>query len=85
MKKHIYHLSCNQFDTQIGVVENSGKCDDMEETAIRIYDVGRTKDDDDEAVSSVGFKKLNASKTFSCCERLNYLLFYVAFIFCGEE
>lgn len=53
VKKHIYHLSCNQFDTQIGVVENSGKCDDMEETAIRIYDVGRLKDDDDEAVSLV--------------------------------
>lgn len=50
MKKQIYHLSCNKFDTQIAVVENSGKFDDMEETAIRIYDVGRTKDDDDEAV-----------------------------------
>lgn len=50
VKKFICHLGCNKFDTQIAVVENSGRHEDMEETAIRIYDVGRSKDDDDEAV-----------------------------------
>lgn len=51
VKKYIYHLGCNRFDTQIAVVENSGQFEDVEETAVRIYDVGRSKDDDDEAVS----------------------------------
>jgi hypothetical protein len=53
VKKYICHLGCNKFDTQIAVVENSGKNEEMEDTAIRIYDVGRSKDEDDEAVSNV--------------------------------
>ena len=53
VKKYICHLGCNKYDTQIAVVENSGKNEEMEDTAIRIYDVGRSKDDDDEAVIDI--------------------------------
>lgn len=51
MKKNIYDLSCNKFDTQIAVVENQGMFDSVQESSVRLYDVGRRRDDEDEGVS----------------------------------
>ncbi|XP_069696548.1 DDB1- and CUL4-associated factor 1 isoform X2 [Periplaneta americana] len=48
VKKNIYDLSCNRFDTQIAVVENQGMFDSVQESSVRLYDVGRRRDDDDE-------------------------------------
>jgi hypothetical protein len=51
VKKNIYDLSCNKFDTQIAVVENQGMFDSVKESSVRLYDVGRIRDDEDEGVS----------------------------------
>jgi HIV-1 Vpr-binding protein len=51
VKKNIYDLSCNKFDTQIAVVENQGMFDSVQESSVRLYDVGRRRDDEDEGVS----------------------------------
>jgi HIV-1 Vpr-binding protein len=51
VKKNIYDLSCNEFDTQIAVVENQGMFDSVQESSVRLYDVGRRRDDEDEGVS----------------------------------
>ncbi|KDR23940.1 protein mahjong [Zootermopsis nevadensis] len=48
VKKNIYDLSCNKFDTQIAVVENQGMFDSVQESSVRLYDVGRRRDDEDE-------------------------------------
>ncbi|XP_063231311.1 protein mahjong isoform X2 [Bacillus rossius redtenbacheri] len=48
VKKSVYDLSCNKYDTQIAVVENQGLIDDIQESMVRIYDVGRRRDDEDE-------------------------------------
>lgn len=58
MKKSIYHLGCNRFDTQIALVENCGQFEDIEESSVRLYDVGRSKDDDDEAVMCSKYLRL---------------------------
>ncbi|XP_014210788.1 protein mahjong [Copidosoma floridanum] len=48
-KRGIYDLACNKFDTQIAIVENSGEFDSIQESCIRLYDVGRCRNDEDEA------------------------------------
>ncbi|PSN42103.1 DDB1- and CUL4-associated factor 1 [Blattella germanica] len=48
VKKNIYDLCCNKFDTQIAVVENQGMFDSVQESSVRLYDVGRRRDDEDE-------------------------------------
>lgn len=52
VKKNIYHLACNMYDTSIAIVENLGDCENVDESTVRLYDVGRYRDDDDEGVSS---------------------------------
>lgn len=48
VKKNIYDLACNRLDTQIAIVENQGMFDSVQESSVRLYDVGRRKDDEDE-------------------------------------
>uniref|UniRef100_A0A6P7HIT9 DDB1- and CUL4-associated factor 1 n=1 Tax=Diabrotica virgifera virgifera TaxID=50390 RepID=A0A6P7HIT9_DIAVI len=48
VKKSIYDLACDNFDTQIAVVENQGLYNSVQESAVRVYDVGRRRDDEDE-------------------------------------
>lgn len=50
VKKNIYDLACNRHDTQIAVVENQGVFDSVQESIVRLYDVGRRRDDEDEGV-----------------------------------
>ena len=51
VKKNIHYIACNKYDTQISIVENIGLFDNIQESSVRVYDVGRRRDDDDEAVS----------------------------------
>lgn len=51
VKKKIYTLAVNRHDTQIAIVENQGVYQSAQESVVRIYDVGRKRDDEDEQVS----------------------------------
>lgn len=48
VKRNVYDLAVNRFDTQIAVVENQGIYFAPQESVVRIYDVGRRRDDEDE-------------------------------------
>ncbi|XP_018331272.1 DDB1- and CUL4-associated factor 1 isoform X2 [Agrilus planipennis] len=48
VKKSIYYLAVNKFDSQIAIVENQGAYHSVQESVVRIYDVGRRRDDEDE-------------------------------------
>lgn len=48
VKKNIYDLAVNCYDTQIAIVENQGMYQTVQESVVRIYDVGRQRDDEDE-------------------------------------
>lgn len=50
MKKSIYDLAINRYDTQIALVENQGMFNSVQESVVRVYDVGRRRDDEDEQV-----------------------------------
>ncbi|CAH1724928.1 DDB1- and CUL4-associated factor 1 isoform X2 [Aphis gossypii] len=61
VKKFIYHMACNSTDTQIAIVENQGMFENIDESIVRIYDVGRSRnedetveEEDDEEVDSEG-------------------------------
>ncbi|XP_008184180.1 DDB1- and CUL4-associated factor 1 isoform X1 [Acyrthosiphon pisum] len=61
VKKFIYHMACNSYDTQIAIVENQGMFENIDESIVRIYDVGRSRnedeaveEEDDEDVDSEG-------------------------------
>lgn len=49
VKKNIHYIACNKYDTQICIVENVGMFDNVQESSVRVYDVGRRRADDDEA------------------------------------
>lgn len=51
VKKNIYDIALNRKDTQIAIVENQGMFDSVQESIVRLYDVGRRRDDEDELVS----------------------------------
>lgn len=55
VKRNIYDLSINTFDSQIALVENQGMYHSIQESVVRIYDVGRRRDDDDEQVRNLNF------------------------------
>jgi len=61
VKKGIYGLACNKFDTQIAVVENMGEFTSIQESCARLYDVGRQRDDEDEADEDDEEEDLDAS------------------------
>lgn len=50
VRKNIHDLKCNQSDTQIAIVENQGRYESVMESTVRLYDVGRQRDDEDEGV-----------------------------------
>jgi len=50
VKKCIYHMTCNSYDIQIAIVKNQGIFENIDESIVRIYDVGRSRNKD-EAVS----------------------------------
>lgn len=52
VKKGIYGLAVNCYDTQIALVENQGGYNSIQESVVRLYDVGRRKDDEDEQVNN---------------------------------
>ncbi|KAK6624133.1 hypothetical protein RUM44_010991 [Polyplax serrata] len=49
VKKNVYHMACNKWDTQIAVVENVGEFHTVQESSVRLYDVGRIRDTEDDA------------------------------------
>lgn len=55
MKKNIYDLACNSHDTQIALVENQGIYESVDESIVKIYDVGRSRTTDDEPVCIFNF------------------------------
>lgn len=61
VKRGIYGLACNKFDTQIAIVENQGEFDSIQESCVRLYDVGRRRDDEDEADEDDDEEDLDAS------------------------
>ncbi|KAJ8687973.1 hypothetical protein QAD02_023768 [Eretmocerus hayati] len=46
VKRGIYDLACNKFDTQIAVVENQGEFDSIQESCVRLYDDNNGDDGD---------------------------------------
>jgi len=46
VKKSIYDMACNSYDTQIAIVENQGMNGNINESIVQIYDVGRFKNED---------------------------------------
>lgn len=40
-------MACNSYDTQIAIVENQGTYDNIDDSAVRIYDVGRSRTEDE--------------------------------------
>lgn len=69
VKKNIFSLCINKYDTQIALVENQGVFESGQESVVRIYDVGRRRDDEDEQVR---FYKLSTSK-------IQIIMFYFYF------
>ncbi|XP_015439812.1 PREDICTED: protein mahjong [Dufourea novaeangliae] len=61
VKRGIYGLACNKYDTQIAIVENQGEFDSIQESCVRLYDVGRRRDDEDEADEDDDEEDLDAS------------------------
>lgn len=53
MKKSIGDIALNVHGSQIAIVENQGGYDSVEESAVRIYNVGRKRNEDNNAVSDV--------------------------------
>lgn len=49
VKRDIYDLSINKYGSQIAIVENLGDYESTQESAVRIYSVGRRKNMEDEA------------------------------------
>lgn len=40
-------MACNKYDTQIAIVENQGIYENIDESIVRIYDVGRSRTEDE--------------------------------------
>lgn len=57
----VYGLACNKFNTQIAIVENQNEFDNIHESCVRLYDVGRRRDDEDEADEDDDEEDLDAS------------------------
>lgn len=52
VKRNIYDLCVNKFDSQIALVESFTNADSTQDTVVRIYSVGQGRNVDDTAVSS---------------------------------
>lgn len=53
MKKSIGDIALNVHGSQIAIVENQGGFDAVEESAVRIYNVGRKRNEDNAAVRNL--------------------------------
>ncbi|KAH9630404.1 hypothetical protein HF086_010882 [Spodoptera exigua] len=51
VKRNIYALGISRYGTQISIVENMGEFEQMQESYVKIYDVGRKRDHDDDAAA----------------------------------
>lgn len=40
-------MACNKYDTQIAIVENQGMYENIDDSVVRIYDVGRSRTEDE--------------------------------------
>ncbi|XP_037299352.1 protein mahjong isoform X2 [Manduca sexta] len=49
VKRNIYSLGVSRYGTQISLVENQGDYEQMQESCVKVYDVGRKRDHDDDA------------------------------------
>ncbi|XP_052754263.1 DDB1- and CUL4-associated factor 1 isoform X2 [Galleria mellonella] len=49
VKRNIYSLGVSPWGTQIALVENVGDIDQVQESCVKVYDVGRKRDHDDDA------------------------------------
>ncbi|CAK1597868.1 unnamed protein product [Parnassius mnemosyne] len=49
VKRNIYSLSVSRYGTQISLVENMGDFEQVQESWVKLYDVGRRRDHDDDA------------------------------------
>lgn len=47
VKRCIYGVCTNKYDTQIAVIENSREYNSPSESIVRLYDIGRSRDDED--------------------------------------
>lgn len=47
VKRCIYGLCTNKYDTQVAVIENSREYNSPSESFVRLYDIGRSRDDED--------------------------------------
>lgn len=54
VKRNIYDLSINKYGSQIAIVENQGGYESGQESAVRIYSVGRRKDEAEEEDDEMG-------------------------------
>ncbi|XP_050590494.1 protein mahjong isoform X2 [Bombus affinis] len=61
VRRGVYGLACNKFDTQIAVVEIVNEFDENHESSVRLYDVGRRKGDKDETDEDDDEEDLDAS------------------------
>lgn len=52
VKRYVYDLAVNKYASQIAIVENQGVYHAPQESVVRLYDVGRRKDDEDEQVNT---------------------------------
>lgn len=52
-------MACNKWDTQIAVVENVGEFHTVQESSVRLYDVGRIRDTEDDAVRKLHHSTLD--------------------------
>lgn len=43
-------MACNKYDTQIAIVENQGIYENIDESVVRIYDVGRSRAEDETVI-----------------------------------
>lgn len=77
VKKSIYDLAINRFDTQIAIVENQGMYNSVQESVVRLYDVGRRRDDEDEQVQN---KYFNVDVAHESCDILNLLSSLLLFV-----
>lgn len=78
MKKSIYDLAINRYDTQIALVENQGMFNSVQESVVRVYDVGRRRDDEDEQVrKSINFAEDVPSLTSAHTQYTNDIINYI--------
>lgn len=40
-------MACNKYDTQIAIVENQAIYESVDESVVRVYDVGRSRNEDE--------------------------------------